>query len=112
MDERELFQPFPTPLRRKAGAPLCGDWQRALLCIDMQTMGCEEGRGVFENHRRSGVSEEAIQYYLRRVQRSVLPNVGRLQKHFRRAGHEVMHTRIRSLTHDGRDRSLEHKRLG
>jgi nicotinamidase-related amidase len=42
----------------------------------------------------------------------VLPNVRRLQDRFRDEGMEVIHTRIMSLTEDGRDRSPGHKRLG
>jgi nicotinamidase-related amidase len=42
----------------------------------------------------------------------VLPNVRRLQDTFRATGLEVIHTRIQSLTRDGRDRSPGHKRLG
>lgn len=112
MDEDKSFQPFPTPRRNQGSLPLCGEWQRVLLCIDMQFLGCEDGYGAFENHRRSGVSEEAIRYYLRRLHETVFPNVARLQACFREKGHEVIHTRIQSLTRDGRDRSLEHKRLG
>jgi len=43
---------------------------------------------------------------------TVLPNVRRLQDAFRARGLEVIHTRIQSLTQDGRDRSPGHKRLG
>ena len=41
----------------------------------------------------------------------MLPNVRRLQDAFRARGLEVIHTRIQSLTQDGRDRSPGHKRL-
>ena len=42
----------------------------------------------------------------------MLPNVARLQAAFRARHLEVIHTRIQSLTRDGRDRSPGHKRLG
>lgn len=84
----------------------------ALLCIDLQYLGASEGHGLFENHRKSGVSEEAIQYYLNRVENTVVPNTSRLQDKSRQLGLEVIHARIQSLTRDGRDRSSEHKRLG
>ena len=90
----------------------CERWKKALLCIDLQYLGCAEGFGVFENHRESGVTEEAIQYYLSRVQDEVVPNVSKLQNFFRQQGHEVIHCHIQSLTQDGRDRSPEHKALG
>ena len=41
----------------------------------------------------------------------VLPNVRRLQDSFRSHDLEVIHTRIQSLTQDGRDRGKGHKRL-
>ncbi len=87
-------------------------WQQALLCIDLQVLGCREGYGIFESHREAGVSERSIKYYLERIDSLVIPNVRKLQKAFRDSGAEVIHCRIQSLTEDGRDRSLEHKRLG
>ncbi|GAB3019044.1 cysteine hydrolase family protein [Bowmanella dokdonensis] len=84
----------------------------ALVCIDLQYLGASEGHGLFENHKESGVSEQAIQYYLDRVENTVVPNTARLQKKSRQLSLEVIHSRIQSLTRDGRDRSPEHKRLG
>jgi len=54
----------------------------------------------------------AIEYYARRLEQLVIPNVQRLMDACRQTGIEVIHTRIESLTRDGRDRSLEHKHLG
>lgn len=107
------FEPIPT-LRGIQGSDSNRDLprQRCLLCIDLQHLGCSEGFGVFENHRGSGVSEESIQYYLQSLRETVIPNVAKLQRYFRDRGFEIIHTRIQSLTEDGRDRSLEHKRLG
>jgi len=42
----------------------------------------------------------------------IVPNIQRLQAACRTRGIEVVFTRIRSLTADGRDRSLAHKELG
>ncbi|GGD63265.1 cysteine hydrolase family protein [Lacimicrobium alkaliphilum] len=113
MEPDKRFQPGPLGShQKKQGSPLCESWQKALLCIDLQYLGCAEGYGVFESHRKSGVSEDAIQYYLRRVRDTVVPNVSKLQEYFRANDHEVIHIHIQSLTEDGRDRSLEHKRLG
>src|SRR5262245_13736908 len=61
--------------------------------------------------RERGDSDLAA-YYLDRLERLVIPNVRSLQDACRDAGIEVIHTKIESLTEDGRDRSLEHKRLG
>lgn len=103
---REAFIHGPT-LRRsleRAGT--------ALLCIDMQYLDAVRGYGVFANAEASGVPAEAQEYYFDRLEQIVLPNVRHLQDTFREAGLEVIHTRIQSLTRDGRDRSPGHKRLG
>ena len=84
----------------------------ALLCIDMQYLDASPGHGVFADAAASGVPIEAQEYYFDRLQKTVFPNVRRLQDAFREHNFEVIHTRIQSLTMDGRDRSPGHKRLG
>lgn len=86
--------------------------QTALLCIDLQYLDAARGHGVFADVQRSGVPEGAQAYYFERLENLVLPNVRRLQNAFRARGLEVIHTRIQSLTEDGRDRGPAHKRLG
>ena len=83
----------------------------ALLCIDMQYLDAAPGYGVFADADASGVPHEAQEYYFNRLEEIVLPNVRRLQDAFRERELEVIHTRIQSLTNDGRDRSPGHKRL-
>lgn len=82
-----------------------------LLCIDLQYLDAVEGFGVFREPEKSGVPKEGRDYYFSRLKETVLPNVRRLQDAFRSCKLEVMHTRIQSLTQDGRDRSAGHKRL-
>ena len=84
----------------------------AILCIDMQYLDAARGHGVFADVEASGVPPEAQEYYFDRLKYVVLPNVRRLQDAFRSRELEVIHTRIQSLTRDGRDRSAGHKRLG
>jgi nicotinamidase-related amidase len=84
----------------------------ALLVIDIQYLDAAPGYGVFANIDRDKMPIEAEEYYFDRLKRVVLPNVRRLQDCFRANGLEVIHTRIQSLTQDGRDRSAGHKRLG
>jgi nicotinamidase-related amidase len=84
----------------------------ALLVIDLQYLDAAEGFGVFADVERSGVPRKAQEYYFKRLHHIVLPNVRRLQDTFRDLKLEVIHTRIQSLTKDGRDRSPGHKRLG
>jgi nicotinamidase-related amidase len=83
----------------------------ALLCIDMQYLDAAPGYGVFADADASGVPHEAQEYYFNRLDEIVLPNVRRLQDAFRDHELEVIHTRIQSLTMDGRDRGPGHKRL-
>jgi len=83
----------------------------ALLVIDLQYLDAAPGHGVFADAENSGVPKEAQEYYFKRLDHVVLPNVRRLQDRFRDAGLEVIHTRIMSLTKDGRERSAGHKRL-
>jgi nicotinamidase-related amidase len=84
----------------------------ALLCIDMQYLDAAPGHGVFADVEASGIPAVAQEYYFDRLKNTVLPNVRRLQDTFRTHELEVIHTRIQSLTQDGRDRSPGHKRLG
>lgn len=103
---REAFTDAPALTRSIMGA------HTALLCIDMQYLDAAPGFGVFADAQAAGVPIEAQEYYFDRLDRIVFPNVRRLQDTFRNVGLEVIHTRIQSLTKDGRDRSPGHKRLG
>lgn len=84
----------------------------ALMVIDIQYLDAAEGYGVFADAEKSGVPIEAQEYYFKRLHHVVLPNVRRLQDMFRILNLEVLHTRIQSLTKNGRDRSIGHQRLG
>ncbi|MGD8484777.1 MAG: isochorismatase family cysteine hydrolase [Thioalkalispiraceae bacterium] len=83
----------------------------ALLVIDIQYLDAARGYGVFADAEKSGVAPESEEYYFKRLDHVVLPNVRKLQDHFRDAHLEVIHTRIMSMTQDGRERSAGHKRL-
>jgi nicotinamidase-related amidase len=103
--EREL-------LRRHAALPE-PDLRRentALLIIDMQYGDAHREYGLLKRMRERG-DDPAAEYYTHRVEELVVPNIRRLQDACRAAGVEVIHTKIQSLTRDGRDRSLEHKNL-
>ncbi|MDH5446001.1 MAG: cysteine hydrolase [Gammaproteobacteria bacterium] len=84
----------------------------ALLVIDIQYLDAAPGYGVFADVEKSGIPVEAQEYYFKRLDHIVLPNVARLQQAFRDCKLEVIHTRIMSMTQDGRERSPGHKRLG
>lgn len=84
----------------------------ALLVIDVQYLDAKQGFGLFSDAKKSGLPPESQRYYFDRLQSLVLPNIRRLQEGFRASELEVIHTRIQSLTQDGRDRGPGHKRLG
>ena len=96
----------------KAVTESLGAHHTALLCIDIQYLDAAPGHGVFASPEVSGLPVEAQEYYFNRLDEVVLPNVSRLQEVCREYGLEVIHTRIQSLTQDGRDRGPGHKRLG
>ncbi|MBK1691714.1 cysteine hydrolase family protein [Ectothiorhodospira mobilis] len=101
-----------TLITNRALTRALGTHHAALLCIDLQYLDAARGWGVFADAERSGLPVEAQDYYFDRLDNVVLPNVRRLQDAFRAQGLEVIHTRIQSLTRDGRDRGPGHKRLG
>lgn len=76
--------------------------QTALLLIDMQRAWLEPGA----DPDHPGSPED---YFYRETAQRVIPNQQRLLQAARANGVEVIHTIIRSLTRDGRDRSLDHK---
>lgn len=84
----------------------------ALLVIDLQYLDAAPGFGVFADAEKAGIPKEAQEYYFARLHHIVLPNVHRLQRVFREHGLEVIHTRIQSMTQDGRERGAGHQRLG
>ncbi|QQP92851.1 cysteine hydrolase (plasmid) [Skermanella sp. TT6] len=75
----------------------------ALLLVDMQRIWLEPGLDPAHPDRT------ADHYFHRETAGRVIPNQQRLLGSARKAGVEVLHTIIRSLTEDGRDRSLDHK---
>ncbi|QKT03768.1 cysteine hydrolase [Ectothiorhodospiraceae bacterium 2226] len=89
-----------------------GEHHTALMVIDVQYLDAAPGHGVFANLEENDVPREAQEYYFSRLHDMVLPNIRLLQDAFRSRGLEVIHTRIQSLTQDGRERSPGHKRLG
>jgi nicotinamidase-related amidase len=101
-------------LRRRHGRlpePTLRRRDTALLTIDLQYGDAHREHGLLRRMHDRG-DGAAVEYYARRLEESVVPNVRRLQEACRQAGIEVIHTKIESLTRDGRDRSLEHKHLG
>jgi nicotinamidase-related amidase len=77
--------------------------ETALLLVDLQRVWLEPG--LDPHHPERGPDDP----FYRVTRERTIPNNERLLKAARSAGVEVLHTIIRSLTKDGRDRSLDHK---
>lgn len=77
--------------------------ETALLLVDMQRIWLEPG--LDPSHPERGPDH----YFYRETRDRTIPNQVRLLAAARASGVEVLHTIIRSLTEDGRDRSLDHK---
>lgn len=75
----------------------------ALLLVDMQRIWLEPGRNP--HHPDWGADHPLY----RETANRAIPNQARLLAAARASGVEVIHTIIRSMTRDGRDRSLDHK---
>ncbi len=74
----------------------------ALLLVDLQRIWVEPG---LDPHRPPGTSD----WFQAQLDNVVVPNAARLLAAGRAARIPIVHTIIRSLTPDGRDRSLDHK---
>jgi nicotinamidase-related amidase len=84
----------------------------ALLVVDVQYLDAAPDCGVFAAPPADEAEAAARDRYFDRLDGCVLPNIRRLQDRCRARGLEVVHTRIRSMTRDGRDRGPAHRWLG
>jgi ureidoacrylate peracid hydrolase len=82
-----------------------------LLFIDVQNFCATRKGGEFTGLPPAEL-DKRYGYYFKQLETHVIANMQRLQSACRRAGIEVMYTLIRSLTKDGRDRSLDYKITG
>lgn len=83
----------------------------AILFIDVQNFSVRREGGEFKDVSDADI-EGKYGYYFKRIHEVAIPNMQRLLTGFRKAGIEVLHTTIESLTKDGRDRSLDYKITG
>lgn len=85
--------------------------QSALLFIDVQNYCAHPDGSEFKDFA-TGDASENHDWYFSMLERTVIPNMQRLQAACRNTGIEVLYTTIESLTKDGRDRSLDYKITG
>ncbi|MGA8195775.1 MAG: isochorismatase family cysteine hydrolase [Acetobacteraceae bacterium] len=83
----------------------------ALLFIDVQNYTARPDGGEYASLTDAD-REARYGWFFRALRDTAVPNMQRLQTACRRAKIEVMYTVIGSLTHDGRDLSLDYKISG
>jgi ureidoacrylate peracid hydrolase len=87
--------------------------QAALLFIDVQNYNARPDGGEYAAKGLTAEQAETVyEYFFKRLNRIVIPNMQRVQLACRTRGIEVLYTVIESLTRDGRDRSLDYKITG
>ena len=81
----------------------------ALLVIDMQYSDAAVDAGIFALKRAQGLTA-GLDYFGGAMKR-IVPVIRQMQDAFRENGYEVMFSRIKAMTKDGRDRGRVHKNL-
>jgi len=85
----------------------------ALLYIDVQNYNARADGGEYKDEGLTPqAAREKYSYFFEQLEKTVLPNMRRLQAGCRQKKIEVLYTTIESMTQDGRDRSLDYKITG
>jgi nicotinamidase-related amidase len=79
--------------------------------IDLTYQQASRHHGICQRIRESGHGDD-LEYYLSRMEQTVVPNVARLADAFRRVGAPVIYTRCVSLRGDGSDQTWRHRSFG
>ena len=82
----------------------------ALLIIDMQYVDAHPDYGLGARGKKLGLSS-FLDYYWSRMGELVIPNIQHLLDAARRAGIEVIHSRVASQTEDSRDTTRRYKAI-
>ena len=82
----------------------------ALVVIDLTYQQASREHGICKRIADDGFGDD-LDYYLTRMEQSVVPNVARLADAFRSVGSPVIHTRCVSLRGDGSDQTWRHRTL-
>ena len=98
-----VHDPLPEPELRKDNT--------ALLIIDVQYLTCHPDWGMGVKAKQKGFFED-LAWYWDRSRNVMIPNLQRLIATCRQVGVEVIHSRIATLTRDGRDTTRRYKALG
>ncbi|MGM8366560.1 cysteine hydrolase family protein [Virgibacillus sp. W0181] len=82
--------------------------ETAVIITDMQYFDTKRGFGILAEMIKD---DDILSYYYDRIEQMIIPSIQKLLQFCRQNGVEVIYSKIESLTADGRDRSLSHKRL-
>jgi nicotinamidase-related amidase len=83
----------------------------ALVVIDLTLQQASRDHGICRRIREDGLSDD-LEYYLTRMEGTVVPNVACLANAFRQLGAPVIYTRCVSLRGDGSDQTWRHRSFG
>lgn len=85
--------------------------EAALIIIDMTYQQASARHGICKKLINEGYRKELV-YYLNRIGKTVVPNLQKLTKAFRRHNAPVIYTRCVSLRGDGSDQTWRHRSIG
>ena len=85
--------------------------QTALVVIDLTYQQASRHHGMCKRIRDDGFGDD-LEYYLSRMEQTVIPAVGKLADAFRRVASPVIYTRCVSLRGDGSDQTWRHRSFG
>jgi nicotinamidase-related amidase len=83
----------------------------ALVVIDLTYQQASRDHGICKRIREAGL-EDDLEYYLTRIEQTLIPNVRRLIDAFERVDAPVIYTRCVSLRGDGSDQTWRHRSFG
>ena len=83
----------------------------ALVVIDLTYQQASREHGICKRIRDDGFGDD-LDYYLSRMEQTVVPNVAGLSDAFRRIGAPIIYTRCVSLRGDGSDQTWRHRSFG
>ena len=108
-DQAEGWRAWRT-IVRLAEFPVVVD-QTALIIIDMTYQQASRDHGICARIIEAGGGDD-LQYYLTRIEDTVVLNIGKLAEAFRSQNQPVIYTRCVSLRGDGSDQTWRHRCFG
>lgn len=85
--------------------------ESVLVIIDMTYQQASRHHGICKRIRDDGYADD-LEYYMSRIEQTVVPSLARLADGFRAVGAPVIYTRCASLVGDGSDQTWRHRAFG